>query len=272
MKLADIISAAKRTARPLKPLLLRPWVKSYGQYGEDTLLFAALMPGRRGFYVDVGAYDPRDGSNTYRLYKRGWSGVTVEPNPQATWRFRLLRGRDTHLEMGAAPTATTLRYYEFDIGMLNTMDGERAKSLEAEGHPIKRVRDIRCDRLDALLDEFAPGKHIDFLSVDCEGDDLGVIGTLDFERHRPTVVAMEDLEGYYILRRGGGGASSAVMQFMAERGYAMIAQLVYSSIFVALDWRTLNRRTGAFREEAIHHNLLPEGPVPSRREAVGAER
>lgn len=270
MSLSNFISAAKRAARPLKPYLRRQWFQSYGQYGEDALVFAAMKPSRRGFYVDVGAYDPFEGSNTYRLYQRGWRGVTIEPNPQATWKFKLWRGRDTHLEMGAAPSATTLRYYEFDIPMLNTMDGERAQSLDAEGHRIKRVRDIRCDRLDTLLDEFAPGKHIDLLNVDCEGDDLGVIGTLDFQRLRPTVVIMEDLDGYFDLRRGGASAPSAAMKFMTERGYSLIAQLVYSSVFVALDWRELNRRSGAYREDAIHPNLLAEGFAPAARASAHA--
>lgn len=259
MKLTDAIQAAKRIARPLKPYLTRWGALSFGQYGEDALVFGALKPGSNGFYVDVGAYDPFEGSNTYALYKRGWRGLTVEPNPKAVGRFRFWRPRDTHVPLGVAPAPTSLTYYEFDIPMLNTMDGERARSLDAEGHRIKRTREIRCDRLDTLLDEFAPGKHVDFLNVDCEGDDLGVIGTIDFQRHRPTVIVVEDLEGYFGMRGAAGPRTdSPILSFMRERDYAPIAQLVYSTVLVALDWRTLNRRSGAYREAAIHPGLLPE--------------
>jgi hypothetical protein len=34
-----------------------------------------------GFFVDVGAYDGYQYSNTFGLSKRGWHGVLVEPNP-----------------------------------------------------------------------------------------------------------------------------------------------------------------------------------------------
>jgi len=260
MPFADTFRAIKRFGRPLKPYLAAMGSHTYGQYGEDALVFSALKPSRRGFYVDVGAYDPLEGSNTYKLYQRGWRGLTIEPNPKPVWKFKLLRGGDTHLTMGVAAAPETLKYYEFDIAMLNTMDGDRAKALDAEGHKIVRTREIPCERLDKVLAERAPGKHIDLLNVDCEGADLTVLQTIDFVEHRPTVIIMEDLDAYYGMRNNEG--ASAIMQFMAARGYAPIARLVYSTVYVALDWRELNKRSNAYREAAIHPGLLPEGDVP----------
>lgn len=266
MPLAGALRALKRLARPLKPYLRGHGARAYGQFGEDLLVFNALMPGRRGFYVDVGAYDPVEASNTYKLYRHGWRGITIEPNPQAAWRFRLLRPRDTHLAVGVSRAPATLRYHRFDIGMLNTMDEARAEALAAEGYRTRGTADIRCDRLETLLDEHAPGRHIDLLNVDCEGDDLGVLDSIDYVRWRPTVVLMEDLEGHYAGARSGEG--SAAMRFMQQRGYAPIARLVFTLVFVARDWRELNKRSGAFREAAIYPGLLPEaGDAPA---AIGA--
>ena len=31
-----------------------------------------------GFYVDVGCFHPKKHSNTYLLYKRGWSGINID--------------------------------------------------------------------------------------------------------------------------------------------------------------------------------------------------
>lgn len=36
---------------------------------------------RDGFYVEIGGYDPKRLSNTYRFCKRGFRGVVIEPNP-----------------------------------------------------------------------------------------------------------------------------------------------------------------------------------------------
>ncbi|MGE0740105.1 MAG: FkbM family methyltransferase [Hyphomonadaceae bacterium] len=254
----------KRFARPLKPYLRPQGTRAYGQYGEDLVVFNALMPSRNGFYVDVGAYDPVDASNTYKLYKRGWRGITIEPNPQAAWKFRLLRGRDTHLTVGVSSTPSTLNYHQFEIGMLNTMDEARAKALAESGYATRGVREVRCDRLDTLLEENAGGRQIDLLNVDCEGDDLGVLATIDYSTWRPTVVLMEDLEGYYTMDRAG--EASAAVKFMRERDYVPIARLVFTLVFVARDWRALNARSKAYREEAIYPGLLPEplaSPTPA---------
>ncbi len=268
MSFADAFRAVKRFGRPLKPYLRSFASASYGQYGEDALFFTVMKPGKRGFYVDVGAYDPREGSNTYKLYKRGWRGLTIEPNPAAEPTFKLFRPRDTHLVLGASAAPTTLSYYEFEIGMLNTTDGERARSLAAEGHKITGQRDIPCERLDKILHEHAPGTHIDLLSIDCEGGDLDVLKTLDFVEQRPTVILMEDLDGYFGMREGGAAHASPALQFMRSRGYEPVAQMVYSIMLVALDWRELNKRSGAYREDAIHPNLLPEGRPARAEEAV----
>ena len=43
---------------------------------------------KSGFYVDIGAHHPKRFSNTYFFYKRGWSGITVEPNSDAIKLFK----------------------------------------------------------------------------------------------------------------------------------------------------------------------------------------
>jgi FkbM family methyltransferase len=252
---------ARLLSRSVKPYLRALTSSVYGQHAEDALLFCALAPSRRGFYVDVGAFDPIEGSNTYKFYRHGWRGLTIEPNPARAWRFGLLRGGDRHLTVGVAKEPATIDYFEFNIAMLNTMDPERARSVVADGHPIVRTRQIPCRRLDSILAEYAPGKQIDLLNVDCEGADLTVLQTIDFVEQRPTVIVMEDLDLYYGMRTGQ--TSSEIMEFMHARGYEPIARLVYSTVYVALDWRELNRRSLAYREAAISPNLLPEGPVPA---------
>jgi hypothetical protein len=53
---------------------------SFSQFGEDLVIEELTnQPGiERGFYVDVGAFDPVTGSNTLLLFKRGWSGINIQ--------------------------------------------------------------------------------------------------------------------------------------------------------------------------------------------------
>src|SRR5207237_1723728 len=48
---------------------------------EEELKAAFLAATPKGFFVDVGANAPRDGSQTWKLEQRGWTGVLVEPQP-----------------------------------------------------------------------------------------------------------------------------------------------------------------------------------------------
>lgn len=44
--------------------------KSYSQFGEDLVLSSFIDTSKKGFYVDVGAYQPKRFSNTYFYYKK----------------------------------------------------------------------------------------------------------------------------------------------------------------------------------------------------------
>ena len=51
----------------------------YSQEGEDIVIDRYFQHKAKGFYVEVGAHHPFRFSNTYRFYRRGWTGVCIEP-------------------------------------------------------------------------------------------------------------------------------------------------------------------------------------------------
>ena len=51
------------------------------QNGEDRWLDTYFQGKREGYFVEVGAYDGVDLSNTYHFEQIGWHGVLVEPDP-----------------------------------------------------------------------------------------------------------------------------------------------------------------------------------------------
>ena len=52
----------------------------YSQYGEQEYILANTP--EIGRFLDIGAWNAKDFSNTRALYERGWSGVMVEPSPE----------------------------------------------------------------------------------------------------------------------------------------------------------------------------------------------
>jgi len=75
---------------------------SYAASFEDALLNRAFKDIERGFYIEVGARHPIEGSVTYALYQRGWHGITIEPKGEVADLFVNKRPADTHLLLLAA--------------------------------------------------------------------------------------------------------------------------------------------------------------------------
>ena len=75
-------------------------------------------------------------SNTYKLYLKGWRGITIEPNPDMTPLFRRFRPGDLHLQIGIASEPGELTYYRSDDPHENTFDGEWAMSRAGQAHRL----------------------------------------------------------------------------------------------------------------------------------------
>ena len=51
---------------------------SYGASGEDVLINKIFKNKKDGYFVDVGALHPINGSLTYSLSKKGWAGLNID--------------------------------------------------------------------------------------------------------------------------------------------------------------------------------------------------
>lgn len=69
----------------------------YSQAGQDVWVLQQIP---KGFFVDVGAHDGVESSNTYALEKLGWQGLCIEPNPESYQR--LINNRKCSLRLAAA--------------------------------------------------------------------------------------------------------------------------------------------------------------------------
>lgn len=206
---------------------------SFSQYGEDRVLAVSLWPQTRGVYVDVGAYHPWRDSNTYKLYLKGWRGLTIEPNPEYARLFRRYRPRDTHLTVGVGRDPGHFEYFEFKDRKLNTFSPEVARIRESQGGQVLNRRRLSCEPLQALVDAHLKADGIDLLSVDCEGHDLDVLRSLDFSRTRPTAILVEDFAAFEGL--GTGRSRSETAEFLSAVEYRAIGQFMFTTLYVDAD-------------------------------------
>jgi len=164
---------------------------------KEDLLIEKINVKKDGFYIDIGAYNPTRLSNTYRFYKKGWSGVTIEPNPEVLEIFKKIRPGDRFLNIGIAKKTDTINYYPFLIPALSTFSKKQSDEKEGEGHTRLPTKKIQVISVDKFLESIS--SKIDLLSLDVEGMDLDILKSWDWKNKSPTIICVEN-ENKQILR------------------------------------------------------------------------
>jgi FkbM family methyltransferase len=165
-------------------------VISYAQNQEDVVLDRIFSRATKGFYIDVGAYDPTHNSVTRHFYDLGWQGINVEPASVAFERLSSMRTRDVNVNAGMSDEEGELTFYESppESGW-STFDAEQAKAHLESGIPLVE-RTVPVTTLARLCEEHVTAT-IDFLTVDVEGFEGHVLRGGDWSRWRPRVVLVE---------------------------------------------------------------------------------
>jgi FkbM family methyltransferase len=179
-----------RIRQRLLPIYSRIPRIHWSQSGEDVIL-SELLPERRGTYVDVGAAHPRLGSNTYFLYRRGWYGTLVEPNPDSAQALRKVRPRDRVVEAAAGATRGSAQFTIFQSDYLSSMDPAVAQERITAGEVIESILEVPLVAL-ADLDLHAEPSQPCVLSIDCEGADLEVLRGNNWRTFTPRVICVEE--------------------------------------------------------------------------------
>jgi hypothetical protein len=211
---------------------------SYSIEGEDILIrkllfdYIGLPSDHIGFYVDLGAFDPICASNTYGLYKRGWSGLNVEANKRFIDRFQIMRPRDTTLNVAIGPDGQSGIYTEFDNHIINGfLDDVTIRHHLSIGRKIVSQTAVDFVSVETICDRFLSNMVVDLLNIDIETMEERILRSWDFRYLRPKLICVEihgDIAVQDIMNQ-------PVSRLLAERGYIMASRLWHSSIFIDAD-------------------------------------
>ncbi len=148
---------------------------------EETLL-------PRGTYVELGAFDGKEESNTIFFDKcLGWKGLLIEA--QSHSYQKVIENRPHAVKMSFSPTCKnegeTAKFYDYPLSN-NGMEGL------AKSYTGKETIDVPCGPLTPVLhDIFGPDGKVTFFSLDVEGAELMVLETLDFNTLSIEVIMVE---------------------------------------------------------------------------------
>lgn len=166
--------------------------KSKSQLRQDLFVLSELEIKKNGFFVEFGAANGIDLSNTYLLEKEfGWSGIVAEP--ARCWHNDLRKNRNCHIETHCVwrQSNSVLIFNETEVSELSTIDRYSATDSNKEGREKGKKYEVNTISLLDLLDKYDAPKEIDYISIDTEGSEFEIISSFDFERYRFKVITCE---------------------------------------------------------------------------------
>lgn len=132
----------------------------YSQSGQDKWVCDFFNYKKNGYFVEVGAYDGIQTSNTYYLEKElGWNGICIEANLEI---FQALKQNRQSNNINFA-VSSNKGFCNFSGDKINTF-----------GHVVE------CDTLNSILYNNSCKQKIDYLSLDIEGMEYEALKSLDF--------------------------------------------------------------------------------------------
>ena len=203
---------------------------TYSQFGEDILIRDFFRKKPVGVYVDVGAFHPIYYSNTYALYKLGWSGLAIDANGELEKLYRRFRPRDRFIHAAVGQSEGKAQFVHFAHGQFDRLQ-EFVNEVPRQFRTGERTTEVNIRRLDRILDS-SEVTNIDFLNIDCEGSDLKILLSVDLTIVRPSLICLEDLSADWIV--------SPLVRALADNDYAVCGRCGFSTLFFDCK-RTLER-------------------------------
>ena len=201
--------------------------QSRSQLRQDVFVLSELDFKRDGFFVEFGATNGVDLSNTHLLEKEfGWTGILAEP--AKCWHEQLNKTRKCQIVKDCVwkETGHDLMFQEVESHELSTLrsfgqDDNHAKTREScISYPVRTI---------ALLDmlkSFNAPPIIDYLSIDTEGSEFEILRAFDFSKYQFRVITCE--HNYTSMR-------SEIYSLLSKNGY----QRKYEHLSRFDDWYVL---------------------------------
>lgn len=221
----------KKIKSLLKKLLLGYDINTYyfSQSGEDGILkgffYNKLANKEKGFCVDIGAFHPTNGNNTYFFYINGWRGINVDASPGSIKAFNAQRKRDINVEVGIALKEEKKTFYYLGENSMNSFSQHFIEDDRKIRDKVQQEIMIQTIRLETLLDKYLPAnQEIDIMSIDVEGMDLEVIQSNNWDKYVPKVIVIE-----MQAKKLSDVFSNEINTFLADKGYEPYAKTLLAS-------------------------------------------
>jgi FkbM family methyltransferase len=202
---------------------------------ESSLIpfFREHLSEENGYYVDVGSYDGRSASNTYHLEKsQNWTGILIEPILHQYFRSKQIRNSKNYFVNAACINPefggeSVEMLYSASMSALKTKGNESKADKWAEigGQFLSRGEEVSrtwspARTLESILIEAGAPKRVNLLSIDVEGNELGVLQGVNLGEWIFETIVIETEE------------DSPAFQLLCNFGYTHLVTIGNNVVFI----------------------------------------
>ena len=162
------------------------------QLGQDIVALVLNKFKKKGFFIEFGASNGYDLSNTYLLEKKyNWIGILVEPLP--AWHSDLRKNRNCTIDTRCLWSSSNqnLEFIDVKEKELSTIkifaNSDSHSELRKKSSTIK----VKTVSLIDLLKFYNAPKIINYMSVDTEGSELDILKDFPFDNYKFNFISIE---------------------------------------------------------------------------------
>lgn len=165
---------------------------SKSQIMQDIFVLEKLNWKQRGFFVEIGATNGIDLSNTYLLETQYmWEGILAEP--ARNWHSNLFSNRRAFISDkcvwnidGEMIKFNESIFPEFStVNHLTNFDGMAQSRQSQDSYLVESIT------LLTLLKNAEAPKYIDYISIDTEGSEFEILNSFDFTKYEFGILTVE---------------------------------------------------------------------------------
>ena len=215
-----------------------------GQLLQDKLIDKLYREKEGGFYLDIGAHNGKDLSNTLFLeVERKWMGILVEPMKEAFDQLVKNRNNDTNHFFncaladynGEADFTQVKDCGDIDMlsGLTDNLDYRHHNRIIKEvteskqvlhpyedGYIVKSKVSVRT--LTSICDEVGL-YNFDFCSLDTEGSEFQILKGIDYDKIHISI---------FIVENNGYGSHHDIDPFLDQKGYIKYGNIAWDDVYI----------------------------------------
>lgn len=178
-----------------------------------------------GFFIEFGAFDGIEFSNTKVLEQLGWKGICIEPIPEAFAKLQknrsciCIEGCISDKE-GTALFRQVCNSCEVLSGLAEKYEPQHNAIVENYYRAPSIYYEVHCYRLSQILHDYNI-KKIDFLSIDTEGGELDILQSL----------SQEDLARIDVICVENNYENPKFIEFLESKNFKFICRMQQDLIF-----------------------------------------